>query len=84
MDRKARESMARVTKRCQGSQPRTWYIWLIAVGGFGIFFHFILDLGRLSVWGIGSWLYLLGAIAIVVGGVLFIKPPTPSATPPIR
>jgi len=66
------------------SQPRTWYIWLIAVGGFGIFFHFILDLGRLSVWGVGSWLYLLSTIAIVVGGVLFIKPPTPTATPPIR
>ncbi len=66
------------------SQPRTWYIWLIAVGGFGIFFHFILDLGHLNYWGVGSWLYLLGAIAIVVGGVLFIKPPVPTATPPIR
>jgi len=66
------------------SQTRTWYTWLIAVGGFGIFFHFILDLGRLSIWGVGSWLYLLGAIAIVVGGILFIKPPIPTATPPIR
>jgi hypothetical protein len=67
------------------SQPRTWYTSLIAVGGFAIFFHFILDLGRLNIWGLGSWLYLLGAIAIVVGGVLFIKPPTTSTTiPPIR
>jgi len=66
------------------SQPRTWYTRLIAIGGFSIFFHFILDLGRLSIWSIGSWLYLLGAIAIVVGGVLFIKPPIPTATPPVR
>jgi len=66
------------------SQPRTWYTWLIAAGSFGIFFHFILDLGHLSIWGVGSWLYLLGAIAIVVGGILFIKPPIPTTTPPIR
>jgi len=66
------------------SQPRTWYIWLIAVGGFGHLFHFILDLGHLNYWGVAAWLYLLGAIAIVVGGVLFIKPPVPTATPPIR
>ena len=66
------------------SQPRVWYTRLIAVGSFGIFFHFILDLGHLNVWGIGSWLYLLGMIAIVVAGVLFIKPPVPTTTPPIR
>jgi hypothetical protein len=62
------------------SQPRTWYTSLIAVGGFAIFFHFVLDLGRLNIWGLGSWLYLLGTIAIVVGGVLFIKPPTSTTT----
>lgn len=66
------------------SQPRIWYTRLITVGSFGVFFHFILDLGRLNFWGIGSWLYLLGMIAIVVAGVLFIKPPVPSTTPPIR
>ena len=66
------------------SQPQTWYTRLIAIGGFGIFFHFILDLGRLNIWGVGSWLYLLGMIAVVTAGVLFIKPPTPTTTQPIR
>jgi hypothetical protein len=59
-------------------QPKTWYTGLIALGSFGIFFHFILDVGQISSWGIGSWLFLLGLIAIVVGGVLYIRPPTPA------
>ena len=66
------------------SEPRTWYIRLITVGSFGIFFHFILDLGYLNIWGVGSWLYLLGMVAIVVAGVLFIRPPASTTVPPIR
>jgi len=73
------------------SQPKNWYIALIGLGSFGIFFRFILDLGKIGVWQAGPWIYLLSMIAIVVAGVLYIRPPvaapapapTPTQTPPL-
>lgn len=58
------------------TSSRTWGLALLVVGAFGIFFHFILDLGVLSFWGVGAWLYLLGLIAVVVGGFFIYKPPS--------
>lgn len=73
------------------SQPKNWYMALIGLGSFGIFFRFILDLGKIGLWQAGPWIYLLSMIAIVVAGILYIRPPvaapapapTPTQTPPL-
>lgn len=69
------------------NQPKTWGLALLALGGFGIFFHFILDLGALGLWAFGAWLFLIGLISITVGGYFIYRPPagttTPGAVPPM-
>jgi len=68
------------------TSPHTWGLILLGVGGFGIFFHFILDLGVIGFWAYGAWLYLLGMIAVAVGGFFIFRPPTttPTQVPPVR
>jgi hypothetical protein len=68
------------------ANQRVWGLALLGIGAFGIFFRFILDLGRLSTWGVGSWLYLIGMIAVAVGGFFIWRPPasTPGQVPPVR
>ena len=59
---------------------------LVGLGIFGFFFRFVLDLGSLSSWGIGSWLYTLGIIAVAIGGFFVWRPPASISTqvPPTR
>jgi len=67
------------------AKPRDWGLWLFITGLAGIFVHFILDLNELGVWGVGAWFYLLGMIAVAVGGFLVYRPPasmSTQATPP--
>ncbi len=67
------------------TRSRDWGLWLCITGLAGIFVHFILDLNELGDWGIGSVLYLLGMIAVAVGGFLVYRPLAPkstTATPP--
>jgi hypothetical protein len=68
------------------TSPRTLGLALLAVGVFGIFFHFILDIGVLGYWTFGAWLYLLGIIAVAVGGFFIYRPltPAPAQVPPVR
>ena len=68
------------------TQQRTWGLALLGLGIFGIFFRFILDLSVLNTWGVGSWLYLLGMIAVAVGGFFTFRPLTsaPTQVPPVR
>jgi hypothetical protein len=68
------------------TKARIWGLVLLAFGAFGIFFRFILDLTVLNIWGVGSWLYLLGMIAVTVGGFFVFRPlnSTPTQVPPVR
>jgi hypothetical protein len=67
------------------TKPRDWGLRLFITGLAGIFVHFILDLNELSIWGVGAWFYLLGMIAVAVGGFLVYRPPASMSarvTPP--
>jgi hypothetical protein len=68
------------------TQTRIWGLVLLIIGAFGIFFRFILDLTVLNIWGVGSWLYLLGMIAVTVGGFFVFRPLNTTSTqvPPVR
>jgi hypothetical protein len=68
------------------TQTRAWGLVLLIIGAFGIFFRFILDLTVLNIWGVGSWLYLLGMAAVTVGGFFVFRPlnSTPTQVPPVR
>jgi hypothetical protein len=67
------------------TNQRMWGLALLAIGAFGFFFRFILDLGSLSSWGVGSWLYTIGMIAVAVGGFFIYRPltSTPAGVPPV-
>jgi hypothetical protein len=56
---------------------RLWVNIIIGIGVYGILVH-VFNIGNIGYWGIGAWLYLLGMIAVLVGGIFFIRPPTPS------
>jgi hypothetical protein len=66
------------------TDQRRWGLILMSLGIFGFFFRFILDLGTINYWGVGSWLYTIGVIAVAVGGLFIYRPPRPSPvqTPP--
>jgi hypothetical protein len=73
-----------ITKKVLNSlttQQKNWGLGLFLLGVFGIFFHFVLDLGVLNIWLFGAWLYTLGIVAVAVGGY-FTWRPMPKATTP--
>ena len=62
------------------TKPRDWGLWLFITGLVGIFIHFFLDLNHLGDWGVGAWFYLIGMIAVAVGGFLVYRPPASMST----
>lgn len=55
------------------SRKKRWTQLLMALGGGGALLHFLIVNTNASpfYWGIGAWLYLLGMIAVGIGGLLF-------------
>jgi hypothetical protein len=81
----ASPNMQRLANSLNANQ-RSWGLALLVIGAFGVFFRFILDLSVLNIWGIGSWLFVIGMIAVAVGGFFVWRPPASMAgqVPPTR